>query len=176
MIPGLESPHPMALTLPAVYQEDALTTRMMPAFDEVLAPVFCTLDCLEAYIDPQLAPPDFIEWLATWVGWDLDEKWDEDRRRLLISQAVELYRWRGTKKGLAMAVEALTGITPEIIESGAATFSLVPGTDPPGSPFPQVIVRLTMADAEGLDPERLDAIVADTKPAHIPHIIEVSQA
>ena len=47
----------------------ALTTGL----DQVLAPVFSTLDGLEAYVDPGTAPSDFLDWLASWVGIELDQ-------------------------------------------------------------------------------------------------------
>jgi phage tail-like protein len=162
--------------MPGIYQEDGLSQRLMSAYDEVLAPVFVTLDSIDAYFDPSLAPEDFVEWISSWVGFALDEKWSLERRRTVVAAAVELYRWRGTKKGLRLAVEALTGVTPDIVESGASKWALEPDSEAPGSPFPQVIVRLTVPDPQEIDMNRLDAVVADTKPAHIPHIIEVVPA
>ena len=69
---------------------------MMSAFDEVLAPLFTTLDCFDSYLDPELAPVDFVDWLASWVGVDIDETWTLERRRRLIQNAAVLYRIRGT--------------------------------------------------------------------------------
>ena len=67
-IPGLGTPHPLGSGLPALYLEDDLAQRLLAALDEVLAPVLCTLDNLDHYLDPSLAPLDFVEWLAGWVG------------------------------------------------------------------------------------------------------------
>jgi phage tail-like protein len=64
MIAGLGSPHPLGSGLPALYQEDDLAQRLLAALDEVLAPVISTLDNFDRYLEPSLAPLDFVEWLA----------------------------------------------------------------------------------------------------------------
>ncbi|MGH9198184.1 MAG: phage tail protein, partial [Acidimicrobiia bacterium] len=71
--PDLETPYPLGQTLPAIFQEDDFALRFVSAFDRVLAPVISTLDNVSAYLDPKIAPPDFVEWLAGWVGLALDE-------------------------------------------------------------------------------------------------------
>ena len=108
-IPGLPSPHPFGEALPALYQEDEFTRDLVAAFDEVLAPVLCTLDNFEHYLDPSLAPLDFVDWLAGWLGVVPDERWPEGRRRELVARAVALYRRRGTVRGLAEQVALATG-------------------------------------------------------------------
>lgn len=108
-IPGLISPHPLGATLPAMYVEDDFTQRLTAALDDVLAPILCTLDNLEHYLDPALAPADFVEWLATWVGATVDENWPDGRRRAAVAQASSLHRRRGTLKGLEAQLSLFTG-------------------------------------------------------------------
>ncbi len=86
-IDGLASPAPLGDTLPGIYQDDDLTQRMVEAFDHVLAPILCTLDNIETYFDPSLAPTDFAEWLASWVGLVLDESWPQHRQRSLVARS-----------------------------------------------------------------------------------------
>jgi phage tail-like protein len=86
-VPGLGHPHPLGLSLPALFQEDDFAQRLCAALDEVTAPVISTLDCIDAYFDPFLAPDDFLAWLSGWVAVALDEAWTEERRRLLVSTA-----------------------------------------------------------------------------------------
>ena len=100
---------------------------MMAAFDEIVAPLFSTLDCLDSYLDPKLAPHDFVDWLASWVGVDIDETWTLERRRRLILDAVALYRIRGTAAGLAAHVNLYAGVTPEIAENGGCEWSQTAG-------------------------------------------------
>jgi phage tail-like protein len=175
-IEGLESPHPLGQALPALFQEDGFTQRFTAAFDEVLAPVFCTLDNLEAYFDPHLAPSDFVAWLAGWVGLTLDEHWPVDRQRALIARAAELYRWRGTARGLVAHVALYTGTEPEVVDSGGCEWSATPGAALPGTTEPRLTVRVRVADPSSVDRQRIEAIVAAAKPAHVLHEIEVLQA
>jgi phage tail-like protein len=172
-VAGLRSPHPLGPALPALYQDDDFALRMLSALDEVIAPVYATLDSFDAYLDPHLAPEDFLSWLATWVGIGLDESWDEARRREAVARAAELYRLRGTATGLAAQVEIQTGGTVEIVENGATGWSVDPGGEMPGSPAPMVVVRVTVPDPRAVDATRLDALVAAAKPAHVPHRIEL---
>jgi phage tail-like protein len=176
LIPGLRSPHPLGEQLPAPYLDDDLAQRMMEALDEVLAPVFCTLDNLEAYFDPELAPEDFVHWLAAWVGMDLDETWSDERRRRSVAQAVELFTWRGTTRGIRELVSIYAGVEPEIVESGGAVYSEVPGGELPGTPDAHLTVRIRVDDPATVDVARLDRLIAASKPAHLPHEVEVIKA
>lgn len=172
-VPGLETPHPLGLAMPGIYHDDDFCQRFLAGFDEVLAPVFCTLDNLDAYFDPALAPEDFVDWLAAWVGIALDENWSVERRRALVAQAAELYRWRGTRRGLAAHVAVYTGSEPEVVDSGGCVWSPVPGGEVPGAWPPQVTVRVRVPDPAAVDLRRIEAIVAAAKPAHVAHVIEV---
>ena len=172
-VAGLASPYPLGPTLPAIYQGDDFAQRFLAALDEVVAPVYSTLDNFDAYLDPAIAPDDFLVWLAGWVGIGLDESWDDARRRAIVARAVELYRMRGTAAGLAGQVELQTGGSVEIMENGATSWSVDPGGDLPGSPEPLVVVRVTVPDPKTIDATRLDAVVASAKPAHVLHRIEL---
>jgi len=173
LVPGLVSPHPLGPALPAIYQEDDFTQRFVTALDEVVAPLFSTLDNLDAYLDPHLAPDDFVTWLGTWVGAALDETWDLDRRRAVVASAVDLYRLRGTAASLAAQVEIQTGGTVEIIENGGTAWSVDPGGELPGSAGPAMIVRVSVADPRSVDTARLEALIATAKPAHVAHRLEI---
>ena len=68
MVAGLASPAPLLHRLPGVLQDDEFTQRFVRAFDDAYAPILTTLDSLACYFDPHLAPPDFVDFLAGWVG------------------------------------------------------------------------------------------------------------
>ena len=172
-VAGLATPHPLGPALPAIYQDDDFAQRFLGALDEVVAPVYSTLDNFDAYLDPYLTPDDFLAWLAGWVGIALDESWDDDpaagdRRpgRGAVPDA-------GHGRGLAAQVELQTGGTVEIMENGATSWSVDPGGELPGSPEPMVVVRVTVPDPKAIDASRLDAVVASAKPAHVLHRIEL---
>src|SRR5688572_10836276 len=98
LIENLLSPHPLGAALPGLYQEDDFTQRFLAALDEVLAPIFATLDNINCYFDPTFAPEDFLEMLAEWVGLTLDERWPLETQRTMVARAIELYAWRGTNR------------------------------------------------------------------------------
>lgn len=173
MIADLVSPHPLSTGLPALFQEDAFALRLTGALDEVLAPIFASLDGLSSYLDPALAPDDFLEWLAGWVGVSLDETWPIQRRRQLVADAAQLYRSRGTVAGLAAQVAIYTGGEVVVEDNGAAAWSARAGGTVPGSAAPNLRVRVTVDDPNSVSLVRLEAVVATAKPAHVPHTIEV---
>jgi phage tail-like protein len=174
--PGaLLSPHPIADQLPGLYQDDDLVLRFAGALDTVLAPVFATLDSGDAYLDPLLAPLDFVRWLAQWVGVDLDASWPEERQRRLVAHGAELYAWRGTARGLAALIETTTGLRAEVEDSGGVAWSGSPAQDValPGTRPPAVVVRVHIPSGTPVDTARLDALVASAKPAHVHHRVEI---
>ncbi|HET7523291.1 MAG TPA: phage tail protein, partial [Acidimicrobiales bacterium] len=173
LIENLPTPRPIGEQLPAAFQEDEFCQRMMVAFDEVLAPIFTTLDCIDTYLDPQLAPPDFVEWLASWVGVDIDETWTLERRRQLIQEAVVLYRIRGTAAGIAAHVGLYAGTTPEIEDNGGCIWSETADTPFPGSPAPRLTVRLRVDDVEAIRQTTVARIVNAARPAHVPFQLEI---
>ena len=173
LVSSLISPHPLGQALPALYQEDGFTQRFVSAFDAVLAPIFAALDNLPAYLDPWLAPEDFLEWLGGWFGIVLDESWSPTRRRALITRAFEFYRMRGTASGLKEQVEVLTGGAVELDETGGVASSTTAGGALPGSPNFALLVRVTVDDPASINLTRLDALVMAAKPAHVTHKVEV---
>ncbi len=177
LIEGLPSPRPLIATMPGLYQDDPMVQAWLSALDEVLAPVFLTLDTFPAYLDPWLTPPDFVPWLAGWVGLVLDPAWPMGRRRAAIARAAELYRSRGTKDGVAAAVELATGVSPEVTESGGATWSAQPtsgpptGADPAAPPYLLVRLRVPAGSAPDLSAAR--RAVELSAPAHVPATVEI---
>jgi phage tail-like protein len=171
---GLRSRVPIGPSLPAVYQGDDFCQRLTTVFDDALSPVVTTLDCFDAYLDPALTPEDFVEWLAGWVAVSLDEAWAPARRRQLVARAVELYRSRGTAEGLVAAVELYTGVTPEIEESGGCGWSDVADSALPGSAQPRLHVTVRTPDPARVDARVIERIVAENKPAHLPHDVTIA--
>jgi phage tail-like protein len=173
VVEGLDTPWPLLRMLPGVLQEDEFAERLVSAFDQLTAPIYATLDCIDAYFDPWTTPPDVLEWLAGWVGVMFDDLLPLERRRLLVSEIVSLYRVRGTALGLAKYLAIVTGVEVEIEESGGATWSSTPGGAPPGESRPRLLVRLITDDPDSMDVRRVNLLVGDNKPAHVPHTVEV---
>lgn len=173
LVPGVSTPHSLLGVLPGIYSEDDLTCRLVGAFDDGLVPVFVVLDNAGAYLDPALTPPDFLQWLGKWVAAVDDPELSVQRRRALVARAVELHARRGTAAGLVALVELAIGAAPEIVESGGTSWSAEPRSEPPGDATPGIVVRVR---ADGAEQRVVEAVVAASRPAHVPHRVEVVPA
>ncbi|CAM3495951.1 phage tail protein I [Occultella aeris] len=173
MIPGLVPVVPVASRLPGVYGDDEMMQLFTQALDEVLAPTFTTLDSLWTYIDPHLAPEDFLDWLADWVGVEVDDSWSVERKREIVAQAAQIHRRRGTVAGVELAVRLVTGGEVTVTDSGGTIWSRTPGADLPGRSPAELTVTVEVPDVDAVDLRRVDRVVRDVKPAHVPHVVEI---
>ncbi|MEC4806332.1 MAG: phage tail protein [Jaaginema sp. PMC 1079.18] len=102
-------PHSLYLNfLPSLYREVDFIGRLLKIFEETFEPAVHTIDSLWAYLDPLTAPESLLPFLAHWVGWQLTPSLSLQRQRYLIKQAIALYRWRGTKRGLRFYLHLYT--------------------------------------------------------------------
>lgn len=169
-IPDLHHPHSLVDNLPAAYKADEFTRRFVASFDDVLAPVLATVDHVDCYLDPRLAPPDFLPWLAGWVGIDLDHNWSDAQQRRLIATGVRRHAWRGTTHGLVDLVTQYLGLPDadvDVEESGAAAWAATPNAALPGSFPPTVTVTVRSARPDDVDMVRLRDLVTSAVPAHV---------
>ncbi|MFF0086980.1 phage tail protein [Streptomyces canus] len=167
------SPCPLRDQLPGVYAEDGFAGVFADGLDTMPGPVLNVLDCLDAYFRPGLAPADFLDWIGSWVGAELDGLASESVRREAVGTAMAMHRRRGTAYGLAAAIRLAFGITPEIKESGGATWSARPRGPFPGDPRPGLRVVVRVPDPSVFDTRRLETLVAAARPAHLPFTVEV---
>lgn len=112
--------------LPAVYQKDDMMGRFLMLFESFWKPIEVQVDSAAYYFDPRTAPIDFLPWLASWLDLELDERWPEERLRLLIRWAIALHRSRGTRWGLLKYLEIYTGRQAKVIEKISNNFVLGP--------------------------------------------------
>ena len=175
LVAQLESPRPLLETLPGLYHDDELAAALTRSFDTLLAPIMSTIDTFAAYLDPALTPEDFLDWLAGWVGLLPDDTWPIERRRALVAVAAQLYRTRGTVAGLAMHVRLLAAGEVEVVDSGGAAWSTTPGAAPPGDSTFSVTVHVLPPKRGAVDRQRIDALVAAAKPAHVVHSIVLAE-
>ena len=102
--------------LPGIYQENNFLSRFLLIFEHILSPIDRTTGTLWAYFDPNHTPDDFLPWLGSWLGLVMDARIPVENRRELLRAAPELYRWRGTRRGLREFIRLYTGFEPEITE------------------------------------------------------------
>ena len=96
--------------LPDLYREVDFVGRWLKVFELAFEPDVKTLDGLWAYLNPRLAPQGLLPFLAHWVGWQISPDLSLDQQRDLIAQALEIYRWRGTRRGLRLSLHLATGL------------------------------------------------------------------
>ncbi len=132
-----------------------------------------TLDNLPAYLDPALAPADFLQWLSSWVGVDADPAWPEELRRAVVVRAVELHRWRGTRRGLAERLRLCFGVHADITDGGGAAWSPVPGAELPGAPTGELRVRVWPVGTARVDEAQILDVVTASCPVHLSCRVEV---
>jgi phage tail-like protein len=108
--------------LPALYQEqtddgEPFLGRFLWPFQQVWTEIEDRLDDLQRYFHPYETPSAFLPWLASWLALTLDQEWPDHKKRILVRRAVQLYKLRGTVRGLRLFLELFTGVKPEICEN-----------------------------------------------------------
>jgi phage tail-like protein len=173
-VPGLVSARPLLETLPAIFHDDGFAARWLAALDEVVAPVETTLDCFDAYLDPDLSPEDFLAWTGSWLGAVFDDDMSPAQRRALVSEVVDIYGMRGTVAGITRLVELSLPVRCEVIEGGGVAATQVPGSNLPGTDAAAFIVEIRPTGAALSDHQRRRAtlVVDATRPAHLPAVVE----
>jgi phage tail-like protein len=108
--------------LPAIYRRsDAvgrnLVRELCFVFEHMFDSVEVNLTDGWRFYDPHVTPIEFLTWLSGWTAFSLDLDWPEAEKRALIKRAVDLYRIRGTKRGLSLFLRLFTGQEPDIDEN-----------------------------------------------------------
>ena len=118
--------------LPAVYQTrtddlDGLQ-RFLGLFESIFVDAEEAISTLDRLFDPRSVPFEWLDWLAGWLGVDLDQAWPEDKQRRAIAEAWERHRWRGTARGLRAALRLYAGLDALVEEPllQSAWWSLAP--------------------------------------------------
>lgn len=132
--------------IPAVYQEDPLFMQLCAAFDDLVAPLVTAVDCFDAYLDPYLAPADFLPWLADLVGYQGSVRQGSDVERAQIASAVWDHTRRGTPQGVREAAARAAGVPVEQVQlddPGGTRWAAAAGAV--SGDWPQVTARVLVA-------------------------------
>jgi len=149
--------------LPDTFQENDFLRRFLLIFEDIWEPLEQRQDHISMYFDPRTCPESFLPWLASWLGLVLPTHRLEVHRHFL-TQAMDLYNWRGTRYGLIRMLEVCIGLTPEILEI-------------PMRPF-VFLIRITIPlDFPGEVPDKqlIEGLIQLHKPAHIGYLLEVNR-
>jgi phage tail-like protein len=145
--------------LPVIFQDGDFLGRFLLIFQSIWEPLEQRQDHMDMYFDPRTCPVPFLAWLADWFGVSIGQVADEGRLRNLLSEAVELYRWRGTRYGMTRLIEVCTGITPLIVETPTN---------------PSILhIRVWVPPSSGVDRDTIERLVQAHKPAHTAYLLEV---
>jgi phage tail-like protein len=94
--------------LPGVYREDVQSASFLDRFLSNVEGLYTTLEdkiaAAQILFDVRSAPREVLDWLAGWFGVALDPSWDEARRRMFIAHAMDFFQYRGTIRGVTMAL------------------------------------------------------------------------
>jgi len=165
--------------LPGLYRDDEFMGQFLLVFESIMKPLENTVSSLPVYFDPMVAPESLLEWLAYWVDLAPDTTWPIERRRELVKSAAELYRWRGTRRGLAEHLRIYTGSVPEISEHVQGMrldhdtrlgINTQLGTSGAGNHF---TVSLELDSPDSIDINNVRAIIEAQKPAHTAYTLQV---
>jgi phage tail-like protein len=140
-------------------RNQAFLGRMLVIFEALWEPLEQRQDHIAMYFDPRTCPAEMLSWLAGWLDVTLDAHWPEDRRRSLLAEAMELFRWRGTAYGLTRIIEVSTGLTAVITDDA--------------EPF-VIRVRVSIPSGSGVRRDVLETLIREHKPAHVGYVLETS--
>jgi len=82
--------------------------RYLSLFESVLTPLEDQIAHSYRLTRPDTAPADILDWLADWIGADLDAALPDTAKRQLLEQAVGLWRRRGTLPALQRMLDIVT--------------------------------------------------------------------
>lgn len=105
--------------LPAIYQtggkEDFLR-RFLGLFEAIYQDFDEKIAASTKQLDPMSAEPEFLHWLAKWVGVANAHLWQDDKLRLLLEGIVSKNLVRGTREYMEHMVSTFTGERPFLLE------------------------------------------------------------
>lgn len=141
--------------LPAIYQGEGsgFLGRYLRIFEAIWEPFEQRQSQISMYFDPRTCPATLLPMLEHWLAVPFGAHWPEARRRQLIAQAADLYRWRGTSDALSRAIAIYTGVVPSIAADPVEPFVI--------EIDPHVLIE------QPADWEALRMLIEQFKPAHV---------
>lgn len=151
--------------LPAIYSDPNagfdvdFIGRYLLIFESLLSPITWTIDNFDMMLSPEIAPTEWLQWMASWFDMLLLPELPIERQREIMRQIGWLFMRRGTPAGLQRLLELYFGVTPEIIENEACHF--------------EVKLALSQSPVE-LGADVADRLIASQKPAFASYTLDVT--
>jgi phage tail-like protein len=167
--------------LPAMYRHDEFMGQFLLIFESILKPIENTVSNLPLYFDPLMTPESLLSWLSFWLDVTTDPTWPVERRRELLTSVAELYRWRGTKRGLTEYLRIYTGSVPEISEyipgmqldhGTKLGIDTKLGSSGEGNHF---TVTLELTNPSEVNINTVKTIIETQKPAHTVYTLQIKR-
>jgi phage tail-like protein len=156
--------------LPALYREDTRSSGQLRA---ILAPYELLLDGLDEVlaalpgrIDPATAGDDWTDYLLGWLGFPPLGDLAADSRRDLLEHAPDILRLRGTRRGLELLLDVVTGgraTVTDVADQPAAWFLGQADASAAGA-VPARLGRDTLALAQRPSPSTAGGLVLGQTP------------
>jgi phage tail-like protein len=108
--------------LPPAWRQNAIAKGIAQAAGQPFDYWRSVLTTVRAYLDPDSAPADWLDWLMAVTGHVPNEGLSDQRKRNLIRRAGEIWLKKGTAAGIEAYAQALTGVSAAVVESSASAF------------------------------------------------------
>ena len=138
--------------LPSSYHTEFMS-RFLALFESILGPIEWGANNFDMYLSPGTTPAGFIPWLASWFDLEFDSTWSEAQKRLVLTEAHQLFARRGTRYSLSRLLEIYIGAKPDIEDLQSEQDSFV------------FTVRLPVTE-ESVDRRLIERMIEANKPAH----------
>jgi phage tail-like protein len=106
---------------------------------------------LGSLVNPSTAPPEWLDFVARWLGLPWDDALKPDQKQCLMQHASDLARQRGTRAGLETLLTCLVPDVPKRFRIADTTadfgFAIVGDDACPGSKLPAMLGGLTRWNA-----------------------------
>lgn len=83
--------------------------RYLGLFEGLFTPIEDEVVASYRLTNPAAAPENALDWVASWIGAELDPVLDLPARRRLLAESVALWRRRGTLSGFERVLDIVTG-------------------------------------------------------------------
>ena len=106
--------------LPELYRRemgnDSFLDRFLAIIQSVYDDISWQMKEFVNCLDPGVAAPDLLHWMASWMDVEEPYMWRSEQLRYLLAHTKEFFEARGTGRGVEMFVELYTGEAPFVIE------------------------------------------------------------
>lgn len=104
--------------LPEIYRgpENDFLKRYLSLFETLYQELDTKIRTSAGQLEPETAEPEFLRWMASWVGITQIHLWKEEKLRVLLQGIVKKNLIRGTKAYMKYMLEVFTGETPFFVE------------------------------------------------------------